>query len=142
MQQRLVDLSRSVLFACNDYPLSSLERIQALVLFAMYQWVGSLSCLKSSSWYQPLTQNEANAGESWYIVGFAVRMAQSRMVSYLMASFSHSVPFTSFLEPRWCYHVADATRRGRNPQAVVVLVTFFSNLRNFYLTRIRGAIHV
>lgn len=49
LQQRLVDLSRSVLFACNDYPISSLERIQALALFAMYQWVSSLSCLNSST---------------------------------------------------------------------------------------------
>jgi hypothetical protein len=80
LQQRLEDFSRSVLFACNDYPLSSFERVQALTLFAMYQWVSSLSVLNSGFWYQPLTQNQANAGESWYIVGFAIRMAQTRMV--------------------------------------------------------------
>ena len=40
LEQRLVDFSRSVLFTCTEYPLSSLERIQALALFSMYQWVG------------------------------------------------------------------------------------------------------
>ncbi|KAH9960474.1 fungal-specific transcription factor domain-containing protein [Russula dissimulans] len=59
MEQRLVDLTRSVLFACTDYPISSLQRVQALTLFAMYQW------------------NEANAGETWYIISLAIRMAQT-----------------------------------------------------------------
>jgi hypothetical protein len=59
LEQRLVDFSRSVLFTCTEYPLSSLERIQALTLFSMYQW------------------NEANAGESWYIATLAIRMAQT-----------------------------------------------------------------
>ncbi|KAI0248675.1 fungal-specific transcription factor domain-containing protein [Lactifluus subvellereus] len=59
LQQRLVDFSRSVLFACTEYPLSSLERIQALTLFSLYQY------------------NEANAGESWYIATLAIRMAQT-----------------------------------------------------------------
>ncbi|KAH9998335.1 fungal-specific transcription factor domain-containing protein [Russula vinacea] len=59
LQQHLVDFSRSVLFSCTDYPLSSLERIQALALFSIYQW------------------NEANSGESWYIITLAIRMAQT-----------------------------------------------------------------
>ncbi|KAI0306905.1 fungal-specific transcription factor domain-containing protein [Multifurca ochricompacta] len=59
MQQRLVDFSHSVLFTCTDYPLSSIERVQALILFSIYQW------------------NEANAGESWYIATLAIRMAQT-----------------------------------------------------------------
>jgi hypothetical protein len=36
-----------MLFACDDYPPPSLERIQALTLFAMYQWVGSMPCVNS-----------------------------------------------------------------------------------------------
>ncbi|KAH9062232.1 fungal-specific transcription factor domain-containing protein [Lactarius vividus] len=59
LEQRLVEFSRSVLFTCTEYPLSSLERIQALTLFSMYQW------------------NEANAGECWYIATLAIRMAQT-----------------------------------------------------------------
>ncbi|KAI0265106.1 fungal-specific transcription factor domain-containing protein [Gloeopeniophorella convolvens] len=59
LQQRLVDFARSVLFTCTEYPLSSLERVQALLLFSVYQW------------------NEANAGESWYIASLAIRMAQT-----------------------------------------------------------------
>ncbi|KAF8506033.1 fungal-specific transcription factor domain-containing protein, partial [Russula emetica] len=61
LQQRLVDFSRSVLLSCTDsiYPHSSLLRIQALTLFSIYQW------------------NEANSGESWYIMTLAIRMAQT-----------------------------------------------------------------
>ncbi|KAH9071641.1 fungal-specific transcription factor domain-containing protein [Lactarius deliciosus] len=59
LEQRLVEFSRSVLFTCTEYPLSSLERIQALTLFSLYQW------------------NEANAGECWYIATLAIRMAQT-----------------------------------------------------------------
>ncbi|KAH9048954.1 fungal-specific transcription factor domain-containing protein [Lactarius hengduanensis] len=60
LEQKLVEFSRSVLFTCTEYPLSSLERIQALTLFSLYQW------------------NEANAGECWYIATLAIRMAQTR----------------------------------------------------------------
>ncbi|KAI9508667.1 fungal-specific transcription factor domain-containing protein [Russula earlei] len=59
LEQRLVDFSRSVLFTCTGSPISSFERIQALTLFAMYQW------------------NEGNAGETWYIMTLAIRMAQT-----------------------------------------------------------------
>lgn len=61
LQQRLVEFSRSVLLSCTEsiYPHSSLERIQALTLFSIYQW------------------NEAYSGESWYIMTLAIRMAQT-----------------------------------------------------------------
>ena len=42
LEQKLVDFSRSVLFTCTDHPLSSIERIQALTLFSLYQWVGQM----------------------------------------------------------------------------------------------------
>ncbi|KAI9447753.1 fungal-specific transcription factor domain-containing protein [Lactarius indigo] len=59
LERRLVEFSRCVLFTCTEYPLSSLERIQALTLFSIYQW------------------NEANTGECWYIATLAIRMAQT-----------------------------------------------------------------
>jgi len=48
LQQRLVDFSRSVLLSCTDsiYPHSSLERIQALTLFSIYQWVSLILALR------------------------------------------------------------------------------------------------
>jgi hypothetical protein len=56
-----------------------------------------------------LPQNEANAGESWYIVTLAIRMAQARTAPLLVANHLHqSDPLTSFLEPRR-HHVADPT---------------------------------
>ncbi|KAI0291749.1 fungal-specific transcription factor domain-containing protein [Russula brevipes] len=59
LEERLLEFSRCVLFAWTEYPLSSLERVQALALFAMYQW------------------NDARAGESWCIITLAIRKAQT-----------------------------------------------------------------
>ncbi|KAA1466296.1 hypothetical protein DENSPDRAFT_831104 [Dentipellis sp. KUC8613] len=59
MRQRLYEFARSVLVASTHPPTSSIERVQALGLFAIYQW------------------NEGNAGECYYISSVAIRMAQT-----------------------------------------------------------------
>ncbi|KAI0068879.1 hypothetical protein BV25DRAFT_1986436 [Artomyces pyxidatus] len=59
LKQRLAEFSASVLFTSADYPSSSIERIQALIMYSIYQW------------------NECNAAESWYVASLAIRMAQT-----------------------------------------------------------------
>ncbi|KAI0053037.1 hypothetical protein FA95DRAFT_1601390 [Auriscalpium vulgare] len=59
LKQRLQEFAASVLFTVTDYPSSSIERIQALIMYSLYQW------------------NDANAAECWYVASLATRMAQT-----------------------------------------------------------------
>ncbi|THH20158.1 hypothetical protein EW146_g1162 [Bondarzewia mesenterica] len=59
LKKRLYDFTRSVLLTAATPPISSIERIRALMVFSVYQW------------------NEGNAGESYYANTLAIRMAQT-----------------------------------------------------------------
>ncbi|TFY72108.1 hypothetical protein EVG20_g907 [Dentipellis fragilis] len=79
MRQRLYEFARSVLVASTHPPTSSIERVQALGLFAIYQWVSTNVAffLKKQIIEHAVQQNEGNAGECYYIASVAIRMAQT-----------------------------------------------------------------
>ena len=107
LEQRLVDFSRSVLFTCSEYPLSSLERIQALALFAVYQWVGQTRSACPAPGVEPLNRTRRmleSAGIS-LPSPFEWRRHVWRRNSRIFLCNDRS---RSFIEPRWHYHLADA----------------------------------
>ncbi|EIM88510.1 uncharacterized protein STEHIDRAFT_130428 [Stereum hirsutum FP-91666 SS1] len=91
LEQKLLVFVRSVMLTAPDPPVSSIERIQMVLLYAIYQW------------------NEGKVGESYYILCLGIRMAQTLGMHRDGLNVWHMRPRDAELRRRvwWCLFIAD-----------------------------------